>query len=54
MHPAQAIYLLRAEDSELPEDILQYCNTIVNIDTPFCLNVAVVGSIVMYDRSVKI
>lgn len=53
VHPTQAIYLLGAEDSGLSEDILLYCNTIVSVSTPSCLNVAVAGSIVMYDRSIK-
>ena len=51
-HPQQAIYILGAEDSGLPEHILKQCNTIVSIETVRIesYNVAVAGSIVMYQR----
>lgn len=52
-HPERSIYLLGAEDEGLPEEVLKRCHRIVSIDTPQCLNVAVAGSIVMFDRSVK-
>lgn len=51
-HPERAVYLLGAEDYGLPEKIMKG-HSIVYIDTPYCLNVAVAGSIIMYDRSVK-
>lgn len=53
-HPPRAIYLLGAEDNGLPEKILKN-NVVVQIKSPkdFCLNVAVAGSIVMYDRYIK-
>lgn len=52
-HPERALYVLGAEDSGLPSRVLDACHDVVEIDTPFCLNVAVAGSIVMYDRQVK-
>jgi len=52
-HPERAIYLLGAEDHGLPVDILKQCNSVIHIDTFTCLNVAVAGSIVMYDRELK-
>jgi len=52
-HPEKAIYLLGAEDNGLPKEIIGKCQGIVHISSPMCLNVAVAGSIVMYDRSSK-
>lgn len=53
-HPEQAFYLLGAEDDGLPPEVLEYCTGgVVHISTNRCLNVAVAGSIVMYDRVVK-
>lgn len=52
VHPKQAIYLLGAEDNGLPPEILSYCNCIVSLEsiTLPSYNVAVAGTIVMYDR----
>ena len=50
-HPERAIYLLGAEDNGLPSEVLDECQKVVHIDTPMCLNVAVAGSIVMFDRN---
>jgi len=52
-HPERCIYLLGAEDHGLPQDVMIRCQRIVHIDTSICLNVAVAGSIVMYDRNTK-
>ena len=51
-HPDRACYLLGAEDHGLSETILGECHDVVQVPSvaPFCLNVAVAGSIVMYDR----
>ncbi|GAH53934.1 unnamed protein product [marine sediment metagenome] len=49
-HPEQAIYLLGAEDNGLPKKIQKKCQSIIHISTPMCLNVAVAGSIIMFDR----
>jgi len=49
-HPERSIYLLGAEDHGIPESILVRCHRTIHIDTPMCLNVAVAGSIVMFDR----
>ncbi len=53
VHPERAIYLLGPEDGSLPPEVLERCQIITRIDTRFCLNVAVAGSIVMYDRNIK-
>jgi len=51
-HPPQAIYLLGAEDSGLPNSVLEKCQLIVSLEAMVrsSYNVAVAGSIVMYDR----
>lgn len=51
-HPNRAIYLLGAEDSGLPDDILSACSTVLSLDAvrTGSYNVAVAGAIVMYDR----
>lgn len=51
-HPAQAIYLLGAENGGLPDEVLQKCNAVVSIESVLrqSYNVAVAGSIVMYHR----
>ena len=53
-HPQQAIYLLGSEDDGLPEEIL-YGKQTIQIPTllPHSMNVAVAGTLVMYDRYVK-
>jgi tRNA G18 (ribose-2'-O)-methylase SpoU len=53
-HPQRVIYLLGAEDEGIPSEILKNHRSI-EIKSPkkFCLNVAVAGSIVMYDRFIK-
>ncbi len=50
-HPERAIYLLGAEDNGLPKEVMNKCVKVVHISSPMCLNVAVAGSIVMYDRN---
>jgi len=51
-HPAQAVYLLGAEDDGLPDFVIEKCNAIVSLEamTRSSYNVAVAGSIVMYNR----
>ena len=55
VHPEQAIYLLGAEDYGLPEPIREKCNHIVSIESLGLpsYNVAVAGSLVMYDRMIR-
>ena len=48
-HLERCIYLLGAEDHGLPKKIMKD-KEVVHISSPMCLNVAVAGSIVMYDR----
>ncbi len=53
-HPLRAAYLLGAEDHGLTPDATASCHEIVEIPlAKYCLNVAVAGSIVIYDRVLK-
>ncbi len=53
-HPLQAAYILGQEDGSLPSQIINRCQSVVKIKTTHCLNVAVAGSIVLYDRDNKV
>ena len=54
-HPPRAIYLLGAEDHGIPPSLLDRCHYVVQVPTvrDWSMNVAVAGSIVMYDRIAK-
>lgn len=52
-HPEQAVYLLGPEDGSLSPDILAECHSRLVIPGSHCYNLAVAGSIVMYDRVAK-
>lgn len=49
-HPLRAAYVLGPEQGALSEPLLAHCNHVVRIPTAFCINVAIAGAIVMYDR----
>jgi tRNA G18 (ribose-2'-O)-methylase SpoU len=49
-HPDRAVYLLGNEISGLPDKITSQCASIIKLPGEYSLNVAVTGSIVMYDR----
>lgn len=49
-HPLRAAYVLGPEQGSLSDDLLQRCAYVVRIPTRFCVNVAMAGAIVMYDR----
>jgi tRNA G18 (ribose-2'-O)-methylase SpoU len=54
-HPERAVYLLGAEDSGLPQHVIDRCHDLLVLDSvqPQSMNVATAGSIVIYDRHVK-
>ena len=52
-HPDRAVYILGAEDGGLTNVAAALCRDLVVIPSRYCLNVAVAGSIVMYDRAAK-
>lgn len=49
-HPLQAAYVLGPERGSLSPALLARCDYTVKIPTSFCVNVAMAGAIVMYDR----
>lgn len=49
-HPPRAAYILGPEKGELSRDIVERCDRVIKIPTRFCINVAMAGAIVMYDR----
>jgi len=52
-HPQRAIYILGGEDQTLPPSVLDRCHYVLRINTQYCMNVAIAGSTIMYDRHVK-
>ncbi len=52
-HPERTIYLLGAEDHGLTNNAISKCHRIIQLPGQYCMNVAVAGSIVMYDRIIK-
>jgi tRNA G18 (ribose-2'-O)-methylase SpoU len=52
-HPNRCLYLLGAEDHGIPGQELARCHRVVVLPGSYCMNVAVAGSIVMYDRLAK-
>lgn len=52
-HPERAIYILGAEDTGVPKKVLERCRDVLVLPGEPCYNVAVAGSLVMYDRYFK-
>jgi len=53
VHPERCVYLLGAEDHGLTREALTACHELVVLPGNICMNVAVAGSIVMFDRIQK-
>lgn len=53
VHPERACYILGAEDGGLPKSLIDRLPVVVQLPGLRCLNVAVAGSIVLYDRIAK-
>jgi tRNA G18 (ribose-2'-O)-methylase SpoU len=53
-HPLQAAYVLGAERASLSPELVARCDFIVKIPTQFCVNVAIAGALVMYDRMISL
>jgi tRNA G18 (ribose-2'-O)-methylase SpoU len=49
-HPIRAAYVLGPEQGSLSQGLIEKCAHIVRLPTRFCVNVAMAGAIVMYDR----
>lgn len=53
-HPLRAAYVLGPEMGSLSDGVLARCDFVVRIPTRFCVNVAMAGAIVMYDRMLSL
>lgn len=53
-HPPAAAYVLGRERGALSPDLLGRCDHVVRIPMRFCVNLAVAGAIVMYDRLISL
>jgi tRNA G18 (ribose-2'-O)-methylase SpoU len=53
IHPNRACYLLGAEDNGLTTEAISACQEIIYLPGERSMNVAVAGSIVLYDRITK-
>jgi tRNA G18 (ribose-2'-O)-methylase SpoU len=49
-HPRSAAYVLGPERGSLSPELIARCDYVVRIPTSFCINLAMAGAIVMYDR----
>jgi tRNA G18 (ribose-2'-O)-methylase SpoU len=49
-HPTAAAYVLGPERGSLSAEMQARCDHLVQIPTRFCVNLAIAGAIVMYDR----
>jgi tRNA G18 (ribose-2'-O)-methylase SpoU len=49
-HPLRAAYVLGPEQGSLSPELISRCAYVVKIPSRFCVNVAMAGAIVMYDR----
>lgn len=49
-HPPRAAYVLGPERGALSPELAALCDHVVRIPSKFCVNLAVAGAIVMYDR----
>lgn len=53
-HPLRAAYVLGPEHGALSPGLMERCAYVVKIPTRFCINVAMAGAIVMYDRTISL
>jgi tRNA G18 (ribose-2'-O)-methylase SpoU len=53
-HHSRAIYLLGSEDNGLPKDIKEQCHELIQLPGDSSMNVAVAGSLVVFDRVNKL
>lgn len=53
-HPLKAAYVLGPEKGHLSDAMVERCRFVVKIPTRFCVNVAMAGAILMYDRTVSL
>lgn len=49
-HPSKAAYVLGPEGGSLSPEMMAQCEFIIKIPMDYCINVAMAGAVVMYDR----
>lgn len=53
-HPLRAAYVLGPEGGSLSPEMLARCEFVVRIPIAFCINLAMAGAVVMYDRMISL
>ena len=53
-HPRCCVYVMGPERDDLSPEMVKRCDHMIRIPTAFCVNVAIAGALVMYDRLVSI
>jgi tRNA G18 (ribose-2'-O)-methylase SpoU len=53
-HPLNAAYVFGPERSSLSPAMIARCEHVVKVPTRFCINLAVAGAVVMYDRMLSL
>ena len=53
-HPSKAAYILGPEGGSLSPETLQRCDFVVKIPIHICINVAMAGAVIMYDRMISL
>jgi tRNA G18 (ribose-2'-O)-methylase SpoU len=53
-HPLNAAYVFGPERSSLSPAMVARCEHVVKVPTRFCINLAVAGAVVMYDRMLSL
>lgn len=53
-HPSRAAYVLGPEGGSLSPEMVGRCEFLVRIPLVFCINLAMAGAIVMYDRMISL
>lgn len=53
-HPTRAAYVLGPEGGSLSPEMVERCEFVVKIPISYCINVAMAGVVIMYDRMVSL
>ena len=53
-HPTKAAYVLGPEGGSLSPEMVARCEFVVKIPMTFCINLAMAGAVVMYDRMISL
>jgi len=53
-HPRCCTYVMGPERGELSSQTMERCDHVIRIPTAFCVNVAIAGALVMYDRLISL